>query len=173
MDRSGAGKNPKAHFPAASLDWGCRWCRGNCDAAGQVACGDKRRAGYRPSFAIGNHHPRRGCLKQLRNLNRSPGSVLRGGNRRSDPLHVAARILDADDVWVQGQYGNELDRHLDRNELGNVVEDNRERRAVGDAAEVMKDCGRRNLPAVIAGRANDDGVVIESCRELRQLNRRA
>ena len=56
-----------------------------------------------------------------------------------------------------------------RDELGNVVEHNRERRAVGDAAEVVEDGCGGNLARIVAGRANEDGVVLEGGRELGQL----
>ena len=83
---------------------------------------------------------------------------------------LAARILHADNVRVLGQFRDGFDRHLVRDKLGNVVEHDGQRRAVGYAAEVVENGSGGHLPGIVAGRANENGVVLVLCRGFGQFD---
>ncbi len=73
---------------------------------------------------------------------------------------------------VLGQFRDGLDRYLVRDKLWDVVEDDRERRAIGYAAKVVEHGGRGHLSRIVAGRADEDSVVLVLRRCFGQFDRR-
>ncbi len=86
------------------------------------------------------------------------GALLRCGDERGDAFYAAARVFESDDVWVLREFGYDLDGDFVVREFRNAVDDDGQRRTIGESAVVGKDFGA--VIRIVAGRAREDGVVL-------------
>ena len=87
--------------------------------------------------------------------------VARALHHLADFFHVAAGFLNANQVWMIGQFNHEFGGNVVAGSLREVVNDHRQRRAVGHGSVEGQDIGRLHLLLVVMRRAHHGNVVAQ------------